>query len=182
MRPERRGGVVLWFTGLSGSGKSTLAAAVAARLDASRQRVEVLDGDAVRAVLSRDLGFSREDRDTQVMRLAFVARLLARNGVFVLVAAISPFRRARDDARSSIGDFVEIHVATPLRECIKRDTKGLYARAMSGQIEHFTGINDPYEAPRAPEITVDTSALSLDASVARILSKLEELGYLGAVA
>jgi adenylylsulfate kinase-like enzyme len=116
----------------------------------------------------------------QVMRLAFVARLLARNGVFVLVAAISPFRRARDEARSSIGDFVEIHVATPLHECIKRDTKGLYARAMSGHLKHFTGIDDPYEAPRAPEITVDTSALSLEANVVRILSKLEGLGYLAA--
>jgi adenylyl-sulfate kinase len=175
---KKKDGAVLWFTGLSGSGKSTLAEAVAPRLRAAGKRVEVLDGDEVRTHLSKGLGFSREDRDVNVARIAFVAHLLARNGVFALTAAISPFRSTRDDARRLIGDFVEIHVAPPLDECIRRDVKGLYRRAMAGEIKQFTGISDPYEEPLSPELRLDTSTLPVDEAVARILARLRELGYL----
>jgi adenylyl-sulfate kinase len=135
---------VLWFTGLSCSGKTTLAEVVAAKIRARGEKAEVLDGDAVRATLSTELGFSRADRDTHVLRLAYVAHLLSRNGVFVAVAAISPYRHARAEARAMVGAFVEIHMMTPLEECIKRDVRGLYARAIRGEIAHFTGISDPY--------------------------------------
>src|SRR6202453_3409919 len=148
MSRESRG-VVVWFTGLSGAGKSTLTEALVPELRAAGKRVEVLDGDVVRTHLSKGLGFSREDRDTNIARIAFVAHLLARNGVYVLVAAISPFRSARDAARQTIGDFVEVHVAPPLDECIKRDVKGLYKKALSGEIQQFTGVSDPYEEPLA---------------------------------
>lgn len=171
----------MWLTGLSGAGKSTIAGALAAELRASGAaagRVEVLDGDLVRAHLSKGLGFSREDRDTNVARIAFVAHLLSRNGVAVIVSAISPYKVTRDEARETIGDFVEVHVAPPLEECIRRDTKGLYARALAGELQHFTGIGDPYEAPVAAEVTIDTSALDLRASVQRVKTKLIELGYL----
>jgi adenylyl-sulfate kinase len=174
---KKKDGVVVWLTGLSGAGKSTLAESLAPRLRALGSRVELLDGDVVRTHLSKGLGFSREDRDTHVGRVAFVAHLLARNGVVVLVAAISPVRETRERARSLIGDFLEVHVSTPLEECIKRDVKGLYKRAMAGEIPQFTGISDPYEAPIAPDLVVDTSALSLEAAVERILAKMGELGY-----
>jgi adenylyl-sulfate kinase len=177
---RKKEGVVIWFTGLSGAGKSTLAEAVAPRLRQLGKKTEILDGDIVRTHLSKGLGFSREDRDTNIARIAFVAHLLARNGVTVLVAAISPFRNTRDAARSTIGDFVEVHVAPPLDECIKRDVKGLYKRAIAGEIPQFTGISDPYEAPLAPEVTVDTSVVSVDDGVVRILGKLRDLGYLEA--
>src|SRR5580692_1954835 len=175
---KKKEGLVLWFTGLSGAGKSTLAEAVAPRLRALGKRVEVLDGDAVRTHLSTGLGFSREDRDTNVARIAFVAHLLARNGVLVITAAISPFRSTRDDARKLIGDFVEIHVAPPLEECIRRDVKGLYKKAIAGEIQQFTGISDPYEEPLSPEIKIDTSRGSVEEGASRILVKLRELGYL----
>jgi adenylyl-sulfate kinase len=171
-------GVVLWFTGLSGAGKTTLADALVPELRAAGKRVEVLDGDVVRTHLSKGLGFSREDRDTNIARIAFVAHLLARNGVVVLVAAISPFRSARDAARATIGDFVEIHVAPPLDECIKRDVKGLYKKALAGEIPQFTGVSDPYEEPLDPELRLDTSAIGVDEGVVRIVTKLRELGYL----
>ncbi len=148
------------------------------RLRALGKRVEFLDGDAVRTHLSRGLGFSREDRDTNIARIAYVAHLLARNGVIVLVAAISPFRETRERARALIGDFVEIHVAPPLEECIRRDVKGLYAKAIAGEIQQFTGISDPYEAPVDPELKIDTSKGSVDDAVAKILAKLRDLGYL----
>ncbi len=170
-------GVVVWFTGLSGAGKSTLAEALGRSVRARGRNVEVLDGDTVREHLSKGLGFSRADRDTNIMRIAFVARLLARHGVFVVVAAISPFRETRRNARTMIGNFVELHVSTPLAECIKRDPKGLYTRAIAGHIPHFTGISDPYEEPLAAELTLDTSVASVDESVARVLSRLQELGY-----
>jgi adenylyl-sulfate kinase len=175
---KKKEGVVLWFTGLSGAGKSTLAEAITPKLRAQGKRVEILDGDVVRTQLSKGLGFSREDRDTNIARIAFVAHLLARNGVVVLVAAISPFRETRDKARELIGDFVEIHVAPPLEECIKRDVKGLYKKAIAGEIPQFTGISDPYEEPLNPEIIVDTSKGSVDDGARRILAKLRELGYL----
>jgi adenylyl-sulfate kinase len=171
-------GVVIWFTGLPGAGKSTLAQALAPRLLAQGRRVEILDGDAVRTHLSKGLGFSREDRDTNIARIAFVAHLLARNGVAVLVAAISPFRKARDEARALIGDFVEVHVAPPLEECIRRDVKGLYAKAMAGEVRSFTGISDPYEEPLSPELRLDTSVVSVVQGTTHILAKLSELGYL----
>jgi adenylyl-sulfate kinase len=177
MSSKKKEGVVVWFTGLSGSGKSTLAEALAPRLRAQGKKVEILDGDAVRTHLSKGLGFSREDRDTNIARIAFVAHLLARNGVIVITAAISPFRETRDKARAMIGDFFEVHVAPPLEECIKRDVKGLYKKAIAGEIEHFTGISDPYEDPLAPELRIDTSAVSVDEGVARIVSRLRELGY-----
>jgi adenylylsulfate kinase len=169
-------GVVVWFTGLSAAGKSTLAEALAKSVRTRGRKVEILDGDEVREHLSRGLGFSREDRDTHVMRMAFVARLLSRHGVFVVVAAISPFREARDKARATIKNFFEIHVSTPLLECIKRDPKGLYSKAMTGDLPRFTGISDPYEEPLAAELTLDTR-VSVEDSVARILSGLREKGY-----
>src|SRR5438445_346516 len=140
-------GAVVWFTGLSGAGKTTLADALAPELRAAGKKVELLDGDVVRTHLSKGLGFSREDRDTNIARIAFVAHLLARNGVYVLVSAISPIRSARDAARQTIGEFVEVHVAPPLETCIERDVKGLYKKAIAGEIAQFTGVSDPYEEP-----------------------------------
>jgi adenylylsulfate kinase len=171
-------GFVVWLTGLSGAGKSTLAEAVLPALRAEGRRVELLDGDLVRTHLSKGLTFSREDRETNVARIAFVAHLLARNGVVVLVAAISPFRAGRDEARALIGDFVEVHVAPPLEECIRRDVKGLYKKALAGEIPQFTGVTDPYEPPLAPEVHIDTSGASIDHAAAQILATLEDLGYL----
>jgi adenylyl-sulfate kinase len=179
---NKEDGLVLWFTGLSGAGKSTLANALAPKLRGHGKRVELLDGDVVRTHLSKGLGFSRADRDANIARIAFVAHLLARNGVTVLVAAISPFREARERARLLIGDFIEVHVAPPLDECVKRDVKGLYKKAMSGEIAQFTGISDPYEEPISPEIKLDTSTVRIDQGVALILGKLRELGYLEAMA
>jgi adenylyl-sulfate kinase len=175
---KKKEGVVLWFTGLSGSGKSTLAECLEPKLRATGKRVEILDGDVVRTHLSKGLGFSREDRDTNIARIAFVSHLLARNGVVVMVAAISPFRETREQARKLIGDFLEIHVAPPLEECIKRDVKGLYKKAIAGEIQQFTGISDPYEEPLSPELKIDTSRGSVEEGASRILAKLRELGYL----
>ena len=169
---------VIWLTGLSGAGKSTIADALVPRLQDLGQKVEVLDGDVVRTHLSKGLGFSREDRDTNIARIAFVAHLLARNGTFVLVAAISPFRQAREDARKTIGDFVEVHVAPPLQTCIDRDVKGLYKKALAGEIKQFTGVSDPYEEPLSPEVHIDTSSVSVDDGVESILNALRERRYL----
>lgn len=178
-RREREGrGFVIWLTGLSGAGKSTIAEALLPELLAAGQKVEVLDGDVVRTHLSKGLGFSREDRDINIARIAFVGHLLARNGVAVIVSAISPYRATREAARATIGDFVEVHVAPPLEECVRRDTKGLYKKALAGEIQQFTGVSDPYEPPDAAEVTLDTSALDLRASVQRVKTKLVELGYL----
>jgi adenylylsulfate kinase len=171
-------GVVLWLTGLSGAGKSTIVRALAPQLEALGRRVEILDGDVVRTHLSGDLGFSRKDRDTNIARIAFVAHLLARNGVIVLVAAISPFRDARDRARAMQAAFVEIHVAPPLEECIRRDVKGLYKKAIAGEIEQFTGISDPYEEPLHPELRIDTSRVTVEEATACVLRSLLELGHL----
>ena len=171
-------GFVVWFTGLSGAGKSTLADAFVPALRARGEKVELLDGDVVRTHLSKGLTFSREDRDINVARIAFVAHLLARNGVNVVVSAISPFRVTRDAARAQIGEFVEVHVAPPLEECIRRDVKGLYKKALAGEIPQFTGINDPYEEPLSPELTIDTSKVTVDQGVAHLFATLTELGYL----
>jgi adenylylsulfate kinase len=175
------GGVVVWLTGLSGAGKSTLAQAIGPRLRASGRKVEILDSDVVRPHISTELGFSREDRDRNVARLAYVASLLARNDVAVVVAAISPFGAARDAARALIGDFVEVHLARPLEDCIKADVKGLYARALAGEIRGFTGVSDPYEEPLKPDLRIDTSAVSVAHATKSILAKLAELGYVDEV-
>jgi adenylyl-sulfate kinase len=179
---QRTRGFVVWLTGYSGAGKSTLAEALAPELRSRGERVEILDGDVVRTHLSRGLGFSREDRDANVARIAFVAHLLARNGVVVLVSAISPYRSGRDAARAQIGaaEFVEVHVAPPLVTCIQRDVKGLYARAIAGEIPAFTGVSDPYEPPLSPEVEIDTSRVSIEGGVAQILSTLRSLGHLAA--
>lgn len=176
--PRRDRGVVVWFTGLSGAGKTTIASALAPELVALGKNVEVLDGDVVRTHLSKGLGFSREDRDINVARIAFVAHLLARNGVYVLVAAVSPYRQTREAARETIGDFVEVHVAPPLQECVARDTKGLYKKALAGEIPQFTGVSDPYEPPENPELTLDTSTMDVNAAVRSVRAKLAELGWL----
>lgn len=176
--PSQHHGFVIWLTGLSGAGKSTLATDVAHRLGAFGLRVEILDGDAVRSQLWPEIGFSRTDRERNVARLAFIGHLLARNGVVAVVAAISPYRASRERARELVGDFVEVHVATPLEECMRRDAKGLYAKALSGELPAFTGVGDPYEEPPSPEIRIDTSALSPDDAAGFVISALRNLGYL----
>lgn len=171
-------GFTVWLTGLSGAGKSTIARGLAAALRERGRRVEVLDGDEVREQLNQGLGFTREDRDTNVRRIAYVAKLLTRNGVVVIIAAISPYQAARDEARRQIGAFVEIYVRCSLDELVRRDVKGLYARALRGEIANFTGISDPYEEPLAAEIVIDTEGEDAQASVAAILDSLETRGYL----
>ena len=170
-------GITLWFTGLSGSGKSTLANILVQRLRAAGRRVELLDGDEVRTNLTADLGFSKEDRDENIKRISYVAKLLSRNGVVAITAAISPYREARDKARAETDDFIEIFVDCPLEVCAQRDVKGLYAKAMRGEIPHFTGVSDPYEPPLNAEITIHSDQLSPEESVDSILQRLSELGY-----
>jgi adenylyl-sulfate kinase len=171
----------VWFTGLSGAGKSTVSRLVAAELERRGLTVELLDGDAVRRHLSAGLGFTKEDRDTNVERIGWVASRIVRAGGVVVVAAISPYRDARRAARALVeehGAFVEVHVATPLEECMQRDTKGLYARALAGEVANFTGVSDPYEEPEAPEVRLDTAGMEPQASAAVVLDRLEELGLL----
>ncbi len=171
-------GFVVWFTGLSGAGKSTLAAMLSAELRARGVHVEVLDGDEVRTHLSKGLTFSREDRDTNVRRIGYVARLVARSGACAMTAAISPYRDVRDEQRAQIENFVEIYCACAIPALAERDPKGLYKKALAGEIKNFTGIDDPYEAPESPEVTVHTDQESKEESLARIISKLEELGLI----
>jgi adenylyl-sulfate kinase len=171
-------GFTLWLTGLSGAGKSTLAAAVARQLRTHGIGVEILDGDEIRENLSKGLGFSREDRDTNIRRIGYVARLLTRNGVAVITAAISPYRSVRDEVREHIGNFVEVYVKTSLDECIRRDTKGLYRRALAGELPQFTGVSDPYEEPLEPELVVETERETVGESAARVIELLRERGYL----
>ncbi len=173
-------GYTIWLTGLSGAGKSTLAEALTTALQARRQRVEVLDGDVVRTHLSKGLGFSKEDRDTNIRRIGWVCDLVARHGGVAIAAAISPYQSVRDEVRRSTARFFEVFVDCPLETCIERDVKGLYAKALSGEIPHFTGVSDPYEAPLAPEVTVNTASEPLGVSLERILSALEARGYLAA--
>jgi adenylyl-sulfate kinase len=169
------GGFIVWFTGLSGAGKSTLAEALRRQLSAGR-RVEILDGDEVRAHLSKGLGFSKEDRDLNVRRIGFVARLLARNGVPALTAAISPYAEVRQDVRRLAAEdgvpFVEVYVEAPLEVLVERDVKGLYRKAIAGEIEHFTGVSDPYEPPVRAEVVVRSDREHVDESVARIIQAL----------
>ncbi len=175
-------GVTIWLTGLSGSGKSTIASALEAKLRQRGCQLEVLDGDIVRTNLTKGLGFSKADRDENIRRIGFVSHLLTRNGVVVLVSAISPYREARDTVRDRIGDFVEVFVDAPLAVCEDRDVKGLYKKARAGEIKQFTGIDDPYEAPLNPEVHCHTDQQSLEESVAEIIAKLEALGYLATAA
>jgi adenylylsulfate kinase len=170
-------GFTLWFTGLSGSGKTTLARAVEGVLRQRGLKVEVLDGDVVRTNLSKGLGFSKEDRDTNIKRIGFVCKLLTRNGVVAIGSAISPYREVRDFIRQDIGRFVEVYCRCPLEVLVERDVKGLYQKALAGEIENFTGVSDPYEEPLHPEIVVHTGTESPEQSLANILSKLEELSY-----
>ncbi len=171
------GGIIVWLTGLSGAGKSTLAAAVRDALTQGHA-VEVLDGDEIRAHLSRELGFSRQDRETNVRRIGFIARLLARHGIIVIAAAISPYASTRDEVRAMARaegiEFVEVFVSAPLSTLIDRDVKGLYRRALAGQVKHFTGISDPYEPPLGPEVTVCTDHESIQESTAKILKALAD--------
>jgi len=171
-------GFTIWFTGLSGSGKSTLSEIIEWCLKEQERNVEVLDGDIVRTHLSKGLGFSREDRDTNIKRIAFVASLLTRNGVICISAAIAPYSEARHWARQEIGDFVEVYVKCPIQVCRQRDVKGLYKLVDEGKIKNFTGVDDPYEEPEHPEVVVETDKESPAESVAHIFAKLVELGYL----
>ena len=171
-------GFTLWFTGLSGSGKTTLAKALEPVLRERGLQVERLDGDIVRQSLTRDLGFSKEDRNKNIERVTFVAKLLTRNGVAVLCSFISPYIARRDKTRQEIGNFVECYVECPLETLVERDVKGLYKKALAGEIQNFTGVSDPYEAPPNPEITVNSATQTIDESLAIILQRLEELGYI----
>ena len=178
---KRESGFILWVTGLSGAGKSTLCRALHQELALSRA-VDILDGDEVRAFLSRGLGFSRPDREENVRRIGFVARRLARHSVVVLCAVISPYRTSRDEVRRLAGEegipFLEIHVHAPLEVLIRRDVKGLYQKALSGELAHFTGISDPYEPPEAPELQLSTDTETVEHSVRRVLALLRERGLL----
>jgi len=171
-------GFTLWFTGLSGAGKSTISEQIFERLKTSGAKVELLDGDVVRTHLSKGLGFSKEDRDTNVRRIGFVSELLSRNGVIALVAAISPYREIREEIRGRIGNFVEIYVHCPIETLAERDVKGLYKKALAGEIASFTGVSDPYEPPNYPEVTIDSSKEAVGDSVEKVWTKLQELGLI----
>jgi adenylylsulfate kinase len=182
MSNSQHKGLVLWFTGLSGAGKSTLADKLVERFQELKFNVELLDGDVVRTNLSKGLGFSKEDRDTNIYRIGFVCELLARNGVIAISAAISPYKAVRDEIRNTSTNFVEVYVNCPLEACIERDVKGLYKKALAGEIQNFTGVSDPYEAPENPEITVNTAEESIDESLNKILGYLESKGLIPAMA
>ncbi|MGC9335500.1 MAG: adenylyl-sulfate kinase [Anaerolineae bacterium] len=170
-------GVTVWFTGMSGAGKTALAIRLQEELRNRGLRVERLDGDIVRQGLTRDLGFSKKDRDMNIERVTFVAKLLTRNGVAVLASFISPYRAARAAAREEIGNFVEVFCDAPMETLIERDVKGLYKKALAGEIDNFTGVSDPYEEPENPEVTINSGTETIEESLAKILAKLEELGY-----
>jgi adenylyl-sulfate kinase len=171
-------GFTIWFTGLSGAGKSTLAEALEPVLKARGHNVEILDGDVVRTNLSKGLGFSKEDRDTNILRIGFVAHLLSRNGVAVITAAISPHAEIRDQNRALIKDFVEVYVECSIPELTRRDVKGLYEKAIKGEIKNFTGVSDPYEAPEKPEVVVNSEHETVEESMNKILAYLESAGYI----
>ena len=168
----------MWFTGLSGAGKSTLSQLVAERLRECGAEVELLDGDVVRTRLSKGLGFSKEDRDENIRRIGFVCELLSRHGTIAIAAAISPYRALRDEVRASIENFIEVYVDCPISVLAERDVKGLYKKALAGEIPHFTGISDPYEPPLAAEIVVDSSNETPEESLDRIWATLEHLGLI----
>jgi len=181
--PQRKG-FTLWFTGLSGAGKTTLAAELVPALQARGVKVEVLDGDEVRTNLSKGLGFSKEDRDINIRRIGYVSRLLARNGVGVISAAISPYRDVRDEVRRAVeGDgahFIEVFVKCPISVLAERDVKGLYKKALAGEIKEFTGVSDPYEEPLNPDVVVETDHEHVNTSASKIIAELERRGLLGA--
>ena len=168
----------IWFTGLPCSGKSTIANRVAEILRNKGYKVEQLDGDVTRKYLSKGLGFTKEDRDENIRRVGFVAKLLTRNGVFVTAAFVSPYREIRDEIRKEIGNFVEVYVKCPVEVCIERDVKGMYKKALKGEIKNFTGIDDPYEEPLNPEVIVETDKETVEESVDKVMRKLAELGYI----
>jgi adenylylsulfate kinase len=181
MAAETDNGFCLWFTGLSGSGKTTITTLLVKELRRRGSKLEVLDGDIVRENLSKGLGFSKEDRDTNIRRIAFVADLLSRNGVPVITAAISPYRDIRDEARDKMGErFIEVYTKAPLEVCEERDVKGLYAKARAGEIKEFTGISDPYEPPENPELVIETDKQSPEDSARQILDYLEGRGMIPA--
>lgn len=171
-------GFTLWFTGLSGSGKTTVAMKVYELLKQRGMKVELLDGDVVRTNLSKGLGFSKEDRDTNIRRIGFVCKLLTRNDVVAIASAISPYKAIRNENREHIGRFVEVFVNCPVEECVKRDVKGLYTKAKKGDVKNFTGVSDPYEPPDKPEIELRTDKETVEESVSKVVSKLEEMGYI----
>ena len=178
---KREKGFTIWFTGLSCSGKSTLSKVLETELrKRGRTKIEVLDGDVVRTNLSQGLGFSKEDRDTNIKRIGFVCKLLTRNGVVAIAAAISPYRGVREFNRKEIGDFIEVYCKCPLEVCVRRDVKGLYKKALAGKIKNYTGVDDPYEEPLNPEVTLETDKETHEESVAKIIRKLEMMGYLPA--
>ena len=168
-------GFTLWFTGLSGAGKTTLARIIEERLTSRGLKVEVLDGDIIRTNLSRGLGFSKEDRDTNIRRIGFVCNLLTRNDVIAIAAAISPYREVRQEVRTQIGSFVEVFVSCPIEVLAERDVKGLYKKALAGELKNFTGVDDPYEEPLTAEVVVHTDLETPEESAGRILAKLEEM-------
>lgn len=172
-------GVTLWFTGLPCSGKSTIADTVATELQQRGLKAERLDGDIIRKHLWKELGFSKEDRDENIRRAAFLARLLTKNGIAVLTSFISPYRELRDYARREIGDFVEIYVKCPVEVCIQRDTRGMYKKALAGEIPNFTGVSDPYEEPLNPEVLIESDKETLEESVTKVMTRIKELGYVG---
>ncbi len=172
-------GFTIWFTGLSGAGKTTLSKMVESELRRRGiEKVELLDGDVIRTHLSKGLGFSKEDRDANIKRIGFVCKLLSRNGVIAIAAAISPYREVRDFNRREIGDFVEVYCKCSLETCIQRDVKGLYKKALAGEIKNYTGIDDPYEEPLNPEIVLETDRETPEESLAKIMQRLDVLGYL----
>ena len=175
---DNQRGFTLWFTGLSGAGKTTIAEIVEHELKERGRQVEVLDGDIVRTNLSKGLTFSRDDRNINVLRIGFVANLLTRNGVAVIVSAISPYKEARDQVRRRVVDFVEVYVDAPLEVCAERDVKGLYKKAFAGEIEGFTGVSDPYEPPVAPDLVLKTDEEEPQESARKVIEKLEFFGYL----
>jgi len=169
-------GFTVWFTGLSGSGKSTIGTLLAGKLKSMGRNVEVLDGDVVRTNLSQGLTFSKEDRDINIRRIGFVAHLLCRNGVAVICAAISPYKDIREKNRKLIGNFIEVYVKASVKTCQERNVKGLYQKALAGEIDKFSGISDPYEPPESPELVIQTAELTPQEAALQILQKLEELG------
>ncbi len=166
-------GLTVWFTGLSSSGKSTISQALHEKLLQAGHKVEWLDGDAVRLHISKGLGYSKEDRDENIRRIGFVAELLTRNGVIVLVSAISPYRAVRDEMRSRIGNFLEVYVEAPLEVCQQRDINGVYRRALAGEIRHVTGMDDPYEPPLSPEVVCHTAGETREESVQKVMDRVE---------
>jgi adenylylsulfate kinase len=173
---ESRTGFILWLTGLSGAGKSTISSALLPRLETAGRRVELLDGDVVRTHLTQGLGFSREDRNTNVRRIGWVAGLVARHGGVALAAVISPYREVRDELKRTYPNFIEVFIDTPIEICAARDVKGLYAKARAGEIKGFTGIDDPYEPPTRPDVVIRTPETTVDQAVDQIITHLRARG------